>query len=70
MLKKYSKVKIKDMPLSDYLSLNEQDRETIDMYWDEIGVVMAVSETVIKIAFPSSMNMEMIHRSILEETNE
>jgi len=70
MLKKYSKVKIKDMPLSDYLSLNEQDRETIDMYWDEIGVVMAVSERVVKIAFPSSTNMEMIHRSILEEINE
>lgn len=65
-MNKYDKVKIKDMPLSDYLALNEQDRETIDMYWDEVGIVMAVSERVIKVAFPSSMNMEMIHKIILE----
>lgn len=69
-MNKYDKVKIKDMPLSDYLALTEQDRETIDMYWDEVGVVMAVSERVIKVAFPSSMNMEMIHKIILEEYKE
>lgn len=65
-MNKYDKVKIKDMPLSDYLALNEQDRETIDMYWDEVGIVMAVSQTVIKIAFPSSTVMEMIHKRLLE----
>ena len=65
-MKKYDKVTIKDMPMSDLFALHEQDRETIEMFYGEVGVVMAVGEGVVKVAYPSANDFEMIHKTMLE----
>jgi len=67
-MNKFDKVEFKNIGIAEFLDLNYDKRETVEMYFGEVGVVMRAGEDMAEVAF--STGLETLDKGLLKKVEE